>query len=137
MNENQVRPNTERLTPEEVERIRREHRGLLARKDEEARNRLRQIELEAEPNQHYEELRRIRFEEEERLFKDDPRYILVTDSEGFQSYVLKEHAESRVHRKRVRKKHRRNVKSFMRDYGSIALIVIVMIGLAWYAFQLQ
>jgi hypothetical protein len=133
---NEKPPQTARLTPEEVERIRKEHRELLSRKDVEARARLHQMEIEQEPSAHYDELRKIRFEEEEKLFKDDPRYVLVTDDHGYQSYVSKEHAESRVHRKKIRKKHQRGIRAILRDYGSIALIVLAMVALTIYAFQL-
>ncbi len=134
MNENKTQH--ARLTPEEIERIRKEHRELLSRKDVEARNRLHQLEIEQEPSVHYDEMRKIRFEEEEKLFKDDPRYVLVTDDQGYQSYVSKEHAESRVHRKKVRKKHQRGFRAIIRDYGTIALILGAMIALSIYAFQL-
>ncbi|MDK9700718.1 MAG: hypothetical protein OEM52_11290 [bacterium] len=128
--------NNANLTPEEIERVRREHRELLERTDEKNRAKLRELQVEQEQGEHYDELRRIRFEEEEKLFGKDPRYIVVEDDQGFKSFVLKENAQSRTHRKRVRKKHRRSIRSIFRDYVSIGLIVLVMFVLVYYALQL-
>lgn len=126
----------ENLTPEEIERIKKEHLELLIKKDVEARNRVKEAQ---EKYQHLfpeSENQTTLTDEDQQNLENDPRYVLVEDDNGNKTYVLREKTVKRTRKKKIRKKHTRNFKSFARDYLSIVFIILVMVILAYYAYKL-
>lgn len=118
----------EDLTPEEIEQVKREHVELLKRKDEEARKKVQGLKTDHSESD-------IEDSSDIPLDKSDTEDV-EEDASKDSSHDKHIESDRRVSRKKVRKKHSRNLKSFTRDYLSMVFIVLVMIVLVYYAFVL-
>ncbi|MCX7835311.1 MAG: hypothetical protein N2450_04485 [bacterium] len=126
----------EKLTPEEIDQIKKEHLEWLKKKDAETRMKVQRIreenpQLDIDESTDSQSNKELSDNE-----SDDPNYVLVEDESGNKRYVPRDRVEKRIKKRKIRKKHKRNLRSFTRDYLSIVFILIVMVVLVYYAYKL-
>jgi len=115
------------LTEEEKERIRQEHRILLAK-----RMQLQGEPVSSEPvetdRSDAEETNAILREEEDKFYGDKPDYVKVKDRHGNVRWMLRSEFEQKRFRKyKVRKKRKHRSTRKLLERLSVILIILAMI----------
>lgn len=125
------------LTEEAKYRIKQDHIEFLERRHKELVRRLEREKKEREEAEKRREIERIRQEEEDAFYDDNPNYVKYTGNDGRIKWVTREEFQRKRYRKRrVRKKHRRSFTKTLWNNISVILIVVCMLLIIYFAFKL-
>jgi adenine specific DNA methylase Mod len=124
------------LTEEEKDRIRKEHRALLEKRQHELEQQVtarEQSEHEKETQGEAEEVVRA---EEDKFYANKPDYVKVRDHQGNVRWMPKSEFEQKRYRKvKVRKKRTHRGSRRILERISVVLIVLAMIVIAIIAYR--
>ena len=126
------------LTEQEKKRIKSDHKAFLEKRHLDIVKKLEEEERRKTRSKQDKELERIRQEEEETYYGDNPNYVKYTGSDGTPQWVNREEFEQKKYRKRrVRKKHERSWNKKLWEKTSVFVIVIAMILIIVLAFKIM
>ena len=116
------------ITEEEKERIRKEHRALLEKRQQELEHQVTAQEQSEHDKLVKDELETVIHEEEDKFYQDKPDYIKVKDRQGNIRWMLKSEFDQKRYRKhKVRKKRTHRSSKKILEKVSVVLIVLAMI----------
>lgn len=125
------------LTEEKKEEIRQQNIAYLEKKHNELIRRMEaenSRRLESEKDR---ELERLRREEEDVFYANNPDYVKYTSSDGSTRWITREEFERKKYRRRkVRKRHDHSIYRKIWERSSIVIIIIGMIAVIVIAFKL-
>ena len=125
------------LTEEKREEIRQQHIAYLEKKHSELIRRMEDDEARRKESENDRELQRIRKEEEDTYYANNPDYVNYTSSDGSARWITREEFERKKYRRRkVRKRHERSIYRKIWERSSIVIIIIGMIAVIVIAFKL-
>jgi len=126
------------LTEQEKERIINDHKAFLEKRHLDLVKKLEEEERRRARNTQDKELEKIRREEEEAFYGNDPNYVRYIGSDGSPKWMTKEEFDQKKYRKRrIRKKHERTWNKKLWEKTSVFIIVIAMILIIVVAFKLM
>ena len=125
------------LTEEDKERIRKEHRTLLEKRQHELEGQVAEQEMTQHSKLTDEEVSEIQREEEDKFYTNKPEYVKVKDRHGNVRWMLKSEFEQKRYKKyRVRKKRTHRTSKKILERLSVVLIILAMIVIAIVAYRI-
>jgi len=125
------------LSPQEKERIEKEHIALLEKRHQELVKKMEEEEYQKRRSAEEIDLAKIRRQEEEAFYAGNPNYVKYIDHTGQSRWITREEFDKKKYRrKKVRRRHERSLSKKLWERFSIVLIVLGMVLVIIFAFKL-